>query len=56
MNAIAEGVTTTKAALELAATVGIELPITQKVAQILFDGVDPRVAIRELMLRPIGTE
>lgn len=55
-NAVAEGVTTTKAALELAATVGIELPITQKVAQILFDGVDPRVAIRELMMRPIGTE
>ncbi|MBK9183126.1 MAG: NAD(P)-dependent glycerol-3-phosphate dehydrogenase [Ignavibacteria bacterium] len=56
MNAIAEGVTTTKAALELAATVGIELPITQKVAQILFDGVDPRVAIRELMLRPNKSE
>jgi glycerol-3-phosphate dehydrogenase (NAD(P)+) len=56
MNAIAEGVTTTKAALELAATVGIELPITQKVAQILFDGVDPRVAIRDLMLRPSKSE
>lgn len=55
-NAIAEGVTTTKAALELASSVGIELPITQKVAQILFEGVEPLVAIRELMMRPNKTE
>ena len=56
MNAVAEGVSTTRAALELAATVGIELPITQKVAEILFDRVDPRVAIQELMLRPSKLE
>ncbi len=56
MSAVAEGVPTTKAALELAATVNIEMPITAKVAEILFDGVDPHAAIRELMLRPVRTE
>jgi len=56
MNAVAEGVSTTKAALELAESVGIELPITQKVAEILFDEVDPRKVIRELMLRPTKYE
>lgn len=51
MSAIAEGVTTTRAALELAASVGVELPITQKVAEILFEGHDPRQAIADLMMR-----
>ncbi len=56
MNSVAEGVPTTTAALELAESVQIELPITEKVAAILFDGADPRSAIRELMLRPARTE
>jgi glycerol-3-phosphate dehydrogenase (NAD(P)+) len=56
MSAVAEGVPTTTAALELAASVGIELPITQKVASILFHGEDPRSAIRDLMLRPVKSE
>lgn len=51
MTAVAEGVTTTRAALELAASVGVELPITQKVAEILFEGQAPREAIADLMNR-----
>lgn len=51
MSAVAEGVSTTRAALELAATVNVELPITEKVASILFDHEDPREAIRCLMTR-----
>lgn len=51
MSAVAEGVTTTRAALELASSVGVELPITEQVAQILFGGVDPRHAIHALMTR-----
>lgn len=51
MSAVAEGVTTTRAALELASSVGVELPITQKVADILFGGHDPRKAIADLMMR-----
>lgn len=56
MSAVAEGVPTTVGALELAASVGVELPITEKVAAILFDGADPRDAIRELMQRPMRPE
>lgn len=56
MSAVAEGVPTTKAALELAATVGVELPITEKVASILFDNEEPMQAIRELMVRPLRSE
>lgn len=56
MTAVAEGVTTTRAALELAATVGVELPITEKIAGIMFSAEDPRDAIRELMTRPTKDE
>jgi len=56
MTAVAEGVPTTESALELAAEAGVELPITQKVAAILFNDEDPMTAIRELMLRPHKAE
>jgi glycerol-3-phosphate dehydrogenase (NAD(P)+) len=56
MTAVAEGVATTTAALELAAHVGVELPITQKVADVLFNGANAMDAIRDLMLRPLGQE
>jgi glycerol-3-phosphate dehydrogenase (NAD(P)+) len=48
---VAEGVTTTRAALELARDLGVELPITQQIAQVLFEGKDVRAAVGELMLR-----
>lgn len=56
MSAVAEGVSTTKAALELSAFVGVELPIASKVSSIIFDGEDPKDAIRELMMRPMKNE
>jgi glycerol-3-phosphate dehydrogenase (NAD(P)+) len=48
---VAEGVNTARAAVRLAARHGVELPITAKVHAILFDGLDPRQAIGELMIR-----
>lgn len=56
MSAVAEGVPTTRAAVELASAHNVELPIASKVASIIFDGEDPREAIRELMLRPARAE
>lgn len=56
MTAVAEGVPTAIGAIELARDLDVELPITEKVAAILFDGVDPREALRELMARPMRTE
>lgn len=48
---VAEGVTTTRAALQMAAYYHIEMPITHQLSQVLFEGVDPRKAVSELMLR-----
>jgi glycerol-3-phosphate dehydrogenase (NAD(P)+) len=48
---VAEGVTTTLAALDLARSLGVELPITEQIARVLFEGKDVREAVAELMLR-----
>jgi glycerol-3-phosphate dehydrogenase (NAD(P)+) len=49
---VAEGVSTTRAALGLARQQGIEMPIAEQMEQILDEGKDPREAIKTLMLRP----
>jgi glycerol-3-phosphate dehydrogenase (NAD(P)+) len=49
---VAEGVSTTRAALGLAAAHGIEMPITEQVNAILHHGRSPREAVAELMRRP----
>ena len=48
---VAEGVTTTRAALQLAARYQIEMPITKQLSLVLFEGLDPHQAVLELMLR-----
>jgi glycerol-3-phosphate dehydrogenase (NAD(P)+) len=49
---VAEGVSTTHAALGLARKHNIEMPITEQMEMILTKGKDPREAIKDLMLRP----
>jgi glycerol-3-phosphate dehydrogenase (NAD(P)+) len=53
---VAEGVKTTKAAVKLAARVGVELPIAEQVHRVLFRGKDPRRAIKDLMIRKANRE
>ncbi len=48
---VSEGVHTTRAALRLAEKIGVELPVTQQLAKVLFEGQDPRYAVNELMNR-----
>ncbi len=48
---VAEGVNTTRAALQLAADLGVELPITEQMALVLFEGKSVREAVIGLMLR-----
>jgi glycerol-3-phosphate dehydrogenase (NAD(P)+) len=48
---VAEGVHTTRAALRLARDTGVELPVTEQIAAVLFEGRDPRCAVTELMQR-----
>jgi len=49
MNGVAEGVSTTLVAWDLARQLGLEMPITEKIYQVLYEGVDPRQAAAELM-------
>lgn len=49
MDNVVEGVSTTSAAWELAQHLELEMPITEKIYQVLYRGLDPRVAVRELM-------
>ncbi len=48
---VAEGVSTTRAALKLAKHYQVELPITYQLSQVLFEGLDPHEAVPELMMR-----
>ena len=48
---VAEGVFTTKAALQLAARYNVEMPITYQLSLVLFEGLDPHKAVPELMMR-----
>ena len=51
MDMIAEGVPTTQAAVRLAEQAGVEMPITRAVHAVLFEGLRPRDAVRQLMQR-----
>jgi glycerol-3-phosphate dehydrogenase (NAD(P)+) len=53
---VAEGVRTTRAAVELGRRHRVELPIIEMVHRVLFDKHDPRAAVTELMMRPPRAE
>jgi glycerol-3-phosphate dehydrogenase (NAD(P)+) len=53
---VAEGVRTTRAAVALGERCGVELPIAQEVERILFQGKEPRQALRDLMERDLKPE
>ena len=56
MQNVAEGVNTTRAALEMAHSFGIDMPITQAIYNVLFEKLSPIDAIKELMSRPARSE
>ncbi len=53
---VAEGANAARAAVRLAARHGVELPIAEKVRDVLFEGKPPRQAIAELMERTLKPE
>jgi glycerol-3-phosphate dehydrogenase (NAD(P)+) len=53
---VAEGVLTTNAAVGLAKSYGVEMPITAKMHAILHEGKSPREAMHELMTRSAKSE
>jgi glycerol-3-phosphate dehydrogenase (NAD(P)+) len=49
MSGVAEGVTTTRVANNLAQQLKLEMPITEKIYRVLYEGLSPREAALELM-------
>lgn len=56
MSEVAEGVETTRAAVELAKAAGVNMPIAEEMARILFEGKSPLDALRALMMREARSE
>ena len=51
MNMVAEGIKTTRAVRKLAQKHGVEMPISEGVYRVLFEGLDPVKGVHELMSR-----
>lgn len=51
IGATVEGVATARAVQRLRDALGVEMPISEQVARVLFEGKPPALAVRELMLR-----
>ena len=56
MDGVAEGVSTTKVAWHLAQQHGLEMPITEKIYQVLYQGKSPKEAAAELMRAEVNHE
>ena len=56
MRMVAEGIGTTAAAVQLARRAGVEIPITEQMHAVLYEGRAPSDAIRELMQRKLKEE
>jgi glycerol-3-phosphate dehydrogenase (NAD(P)+) len=56
MNEVAEGIKTARAVKKLADRTGLEMPITNEVNAVLYDGKPARDAVAELMSRPLREE
>jgi glycerol-3-phosphate dehydrogenase (NAD(P)+) len=56
MNMVAEGVKTARSAFELGKKMEVELPISNQVYQILYNGKDPQKAVKDLMTRELKVE
>ena len=56
MNEVAEGINTARAVKKLADRAGLEMPITNEVNAVLYDGKSARDAVAELMSRPLREE
>jgi glycerol-3-phosphate dehydrogenase (NAD(P)+) len=56
MNEVAEGINTTRAVKRLADRAGLELPITNEVHAVLYEGRSAQDAVAELMNRPLREE
>ncbi len=56
LKTVAEGVKTAKATRELARRHSVEMPVVEEVYRIIYEGKDPRQALRDLMSRELKEE
>ena len=56
MTEVAEGIKTSRAVKRLAEEAGVEMPITNEVVAVLYEGKSARAAVTELMSRPLKPE
>ena len=56
MGMIVEGVATTNAAMELSQQLGVEMPITQAIYQVLYENRDIKTVAKDIMLRDSKVE
>ena len=56
MSMVAEGVRTCTSVYELGRRLGVDMPITEQVYEVLYKGKDPRAALRDLMKRELKRE
>jgi glycerol-3-phosphate dehydrogenase (NAD(P)+) len=56
MRMVAEGVHTTVAARRISRALGVEMPISEQIYQVLYRGTEPRKAVSELMTRTLKAE
>ncbi len=53
---VVEGAYTCVSALQLSKKTGVSVPITQAVYSIIYEGLDPKKAVKELLTRPVKDE
>jgi glycerol-3-phosphate dehydrogenase (NAD(P)+) len=56
MRMVAEGIRTTQSTVELAHKLKVEMPIAEKMYSVLYEGLQPQVAISDLMERKLKEE
>ncbi len=56
MKMVAEGVRTSRSAYHMSEKYKVDMPITVQVYKVLYEGLDPRAAVRELLTRPLKQE
>jgi glycerol-3-phosphate dehydrogenase (NAD(P)+) len=56
MRMVAEGIKTAKSAYQLSVREGVEMPITEQVYRVLYEGRNPEDAMKELMTRGLKRE
>jgi glycerol-3-phosphate dehydrogenase (NAD(P)+) len=56
MHMVAEGVKTTLSAYQLARKLGVAMPITEQMYQVLYEDKDPKQAVSDLMKRALTSE